>query len=127
VQLGEALLLGGRIEEADNTTLSALELARKRGEQGHEAYALRLLGEIAAHPELSDNQTALSNYQSALTLAEKHGMRPLQAHCHRGLGHLYQQQQQGSQARDSIKTAKNIYRELGMITWEQKASITEDR
>jgi len=127
VQLGEALLLGGRIEEADNTTLSAFELARKRGEQGHEAYALRLLGEIAIHPELSDNQTALSNYRSALTLAEKHGMRPLQAHCHWGLGRLYQQQQQGSQARDSIKTARSIYRELGMITWEQKASVTDDR
>lgn len=107
-------------------TLSALELAQKRGEQGHEAHALRLLGEIAAHPELSDYQTALSNYQSALRLAEKHSMRPLQAHCHRGLGHVYRQQQQGSQARDSIKMATSIYRELGMTAWEQNASVAED-
>ena len=32
-----------------------------------------------------------AHYREALTLAEEFGMRPLQAHCHRGLGTLYRQ------------------------------------
>jgi tetratricopeptide (TPR) repeat protein len=127
VQLGEALFLGGRIEEACATTKGALRLARNRGEQGHAAYALRLLGEIAAHPESSDQQSGLLNYESALILAENHGMRPLQAHCHLGLGHFYHRQHQQSRARDSFKMATSMYRELGMKSWEKKARAAEDK
>ena len=105
---------------------SALTLARNRGEQGHEAHALRLLGEIATHPDSSDNESAILNYDSALTLARKHGMLPLQAHCHLGLGNLYQRQQQESQARDSFKMAISMYRKLGMVSWGKKAQSAEN-
>ena len=127
VQLGEALFLGGRIEEAGDIAKAALTLTRQRGEQGHEAHALRLLGEIAAHPEFSDDGSAISNYDSALSLAENHGMRPLQAHCHLGLGHLYQRQQQNLQARDSFEVATRMYHELGMTSWEKKVRTIADR
>jgi hypothetical protein len=36
-----------------------------------------------------DTEQAEAHYQQALTLAKELGMRPLQAHCHRGLGTLY--------------------------------------
>jgi class 3 adenylate cyclase/tetratricopeptide (TPR) repeat protein len=127
MQLGEALYLGGKIEEACAMATSALTLAQNRGEQGHEAHALRLLGEIAAHPDSSDNETAMLHYESALTLAKKHGMLPLQAHCHLGLGNLYQLHQQESQARDSFKMAIGMYRKLGMASWAKKAQTAEDR
>jgi tetratricopeptide (TPR) repeat protein len=48
LRLGEALLAAGRVDEALVAATRALDLARARGEQGHEAWALRLLGEIAA-------------------------------------------------------------------------------
>ena len=126
VQLGEALFLGGRIEEAREITESALALAQGRGEQGHEAHALRLLGEIATHPESADFPLAMKCYESALTRASSHDMLPLQAHCHLGLGHLYKRQQEESQARDSFKMAINMYRDLGMKSWEQKARAVVD-
>ena len=34
-------------------------------------------------------EPAAAAYQQAITLAEELGMRPLQAHCHLGLGSLY--------------------------------------
>jgi class 3 adenylate cyclase/tetratricopeptide (TPR) repeat protein len=48
LRLGEALLAAGRVDEALVAATRALDRARARGEQGHEAWALRLLGEIAA-------------------------------------------------------------------------------
>ena len=46
--LGEAQMLAGRLEEAHALAERALALAREHQERGHEAYALRLLGDIAA-------------------------------------------------------------------------------
>ena len=43
---------------------------------------------IVSLPEV---EPAEAHYQQALALAEELGMRPLQAHCHRGLGTLYPQ------------------------------------
>ena len=46
--LGEAQMLAGYLEEAYAIVERALAHARVHQERGHEAYALRLLGEIAA-------------------------------------------------------------------------------
>ena len=51
LSLGEAQLLAGRLEEAHALAERALALAREHQERGHQAYALRLLGEIAARRE----------------------------------------------------------------------------
>jgi hypothetical protein len=44
-------------------------------------------------------------YQQARVLAEELGMRPLQAHCHRGLGTLSAQEDQREQTRAALSTA----------------------
>jgi len=41
-------------------------------------------------------------------------MRPLQAHCHRGLGILYSQTRQSEQARAELSTAIKMYRDMEM-------------
>ena len=87
--LGEALALDGRMEEAHSFAEGALTLARAHQEQGHEAYALRVLGDMAARREPPEIERAEAHYRQALTLAEELGMRPLVAHCHLGLGTLY--------------------------------------
>ena len=47
--VSEAYLLAGRMQEAVQLAGRALDLSRDHKERGHEAWALRLLGEIAAH------------------------------------------------------------------------------
>ena len=72
-----------------HATRAHAALARAQKEQGYEAYALRLLGSIAVHRHPTDVEPAEAHYRQALALADELGMRPLQAHCHLGLGTLY--------------------------------------
>jgi hypothetical protein len=44
-------------------------------------------------------------------------MRPLQAHCHLGLGTLYAKAGQPEQARTTLSTAIALYRALDMSFW----------
>src|SRR5262249_37666973 len=110
-------LLAGHIEEAHALAEQALTLARERQERGHQAYALRLLGEIAARYDPPERTHAEAHYRQALTLAEALGMRPLQAHCHFGLGNLYCQMGWQEQARAELETAINLYRTMEMTFW----------
>src|SRR5262249_23246486 len=87
--LGEAHVLAGHLEEAHTLTERTRALARERQERGHEAYALRLLGEIAAQREPPETAPAEALYQQALVLADELGMRPLAAHCPPRLATLY--------------------------------------
>jgi tetratricopeptide (TPR) repeat protein len=115
--LGEAHLLAGRMEDACALAEHALALAREHQECGNEAYALRLLGEIAAHRAPPDVDQATAHYHQALTLAETFGMRPLQAHCHRGLGTLSATSGQREEARTALSTAIEMYRSMDMTFW----------
>jgi hypothetical protein len=53
-------------------------------------------------------------YRQALTLAEELSMRPLQAHCHRGLGMPYAMIGKREQAHTALATAINWSR-VGMV------------
>jgi hypothetical protein len=53
--------------------------------------------------------------------AEALGMRPLQAHCHRGLGTLYAQTGRPAQARAALATAIELYRAMDMAFWLPQA------
>jgi len=122
VQLGEALLQAGRVDEALAAAEGGLALARQRDERGHEAYAIHLLGKVAAHPEVSEPETAQQHYEKARALAETLGMRPLVAHCHLGRGRLYGETGRPQQAATQIETAATLYRDLGMSRWQAQAT-----
>jgi Flp pilus assembly protein TadD len=115
--LGELQVLAGHLEEAHALTERALALARERQARGHQAYALRLLGDIAAHRLPPDVDAAAVHYRQALTLADALSMRPLQAHCHRGLGTLYARTGQREQARAALTSAIDLYRAMDMTFW----------
>ena len=66
---------------------------------------------------LLEIEQAEAHYQQALALAEELGMRPLQAHCHRGLGTLYATTGQREQARAELSTAIEMYRAMEMTFW----------
>jgi tetratricopeptide (TPR) repeat protein len=117
VRLGEAYLLAGRIEDARASVDHGLRLARERGERGHEAWALRLLGEIASHQDHPDVATAEAHYGAAMALATDLAMRPLVAHCHLGLGKLYRRAGDGGRAREHLTTTTTMYHEMGITLW----------
>jgi tetratricopeptide (TPR) repeat protein len=97
--LSEVSLLTDRLEEACSLAERALELAQAYKERGRQAYALCLLGDIAMQRDPPQSEQAAAHYHQALTLTEALGMRPLAAHCHRGLGLLYCQSGRVEQAR----------------------------
>src|SRR5262249_36779156 len=101
--------------------VQVLTLARKRKERGTEASILRLLGDIAMHRDPPEVEPAESYYQQALILANELGMRPLQAHCHLGLGTLYDQTGQVAQARTELAAAIDLYRAMEMTFWLPQA------
>ncbi len=125
--VSEAYLLAGRMEEAIQLAGRALDLARAHKERGHEAWALRLLGEIAAHQESPEIEPAEHHYRQALALAEELGMRPLVAHCHLGLGTLYAKTGQRERDRAELSMAVEMYRAMAMTFWlpEAERALTE--
>jgi class 3 adenylate cyclase/tetratricopeptide (TPR) repeat protein len=121
LSLGEAHLLAGRLEEAHALAEQTLALTCERQERGHQAYALRLLGDIATHRTPPDVDQAATHYRQALALAEELGMRPLQAHCHLGLGTLYVQMGRPEPARVALTAAIALYRDMDMTFWLPQA------
>jgi tetratricopeptide (TPR) repeat protein len=110
-------MLLGRIEEAHAFAEHALTLAHKLQERQSRIYRLRLLGEIAVHCEPLDADQTEGHCQQALALAEELGMRPLQAHCHLGLGTLYTQVDRPEQSRTELSVAIALYRAMEMTFW----------
>jgi tetratricopeptide (TPR) repeat protein len=119
--LGEAHLLAGLLEKTQALAERALAHAREHQERGHQAYALRLLGEIAARREPPERDQAEAHYRQALVLADELGMRPLVAHCHLGLGTLYAQIGQREQAHTELSAAIAMYRTMEMTFWLPQA------
>ncbi|MEK7880134.1 MAG: adenylate cyclase, partial [candidate division NC10 bacterium] len=120
-QFGEACILADRLEDALALAERALALARERGQRGYEAWALRLLGEIAPRRDPPDVETAEGHYRQAMALAEELGMRPLIAHCHLGLGKLSRRTVDRSKIEEHLTTAMTLYREMDMGFWLAQA------
>jgi tetratricopeptide (TPR) repeat protein len=115
--LSEVCRLAGCDEEAGQYARQALDLARQHKARGNEAHALHQLGVVRAHAAPPDVVQAASSYQQALGLADELGMRPLVAHCHRGLGTLYAATGEREQARTALSTAIEMYQAMDMTFW----------
>jgi tetratricopeptide (TPR) repeat protein len=124
LSLGEAYLLAGRLEEAHALAEPALALAREHQERGHQAYALRLLGDIAARREPPESEQAGDYYRQALALAEELEMRPLVAHCHLSRGELCAKFGRRAEAHAELSAALELYRAMEMTFWLPQAEAT---
>ena len=115
--LGEAYLLAGRIDEAMPLAMRALDLARAHKERGHEAWSLRLLGEVHGQQHPPALEPAEAVYRQALALAAALGMAPLQAHSHLGLGRLYARSGRLQEARAELFAAVDLLHTMEMRHW----------
>jgi tetratricopeptide (TPR) repeat protein len=105
----------------------ALALARTHQQRSHQAYALRLLGDIAARREPSESDQTEAYYRQALALAHELGMHPPLAHCHLGLGTLYGRMGRVEPARAELIAAIELYRAMDMTFWlpQAEAELTK--
>jgi tetratricopeptide (TPR) repeat protein len=113
--LGRACLLLGRLDEARHMGDRAIESSRHQ--PGLTAHALHLLGDIGSYPDRFDAESGAAYYREALALARLHGMRPLVAHCHLGLGKLYRRIGETDHAHENLTTATTMYGEMEMGFW----------
>jgi tetratricopeptide (TPR) repeat protein len=120
-ELSEAYLLVGHVDEASTLAERLLELSRTHIGRGYQAHAYRLLGDVAIRREPPDIDQATAHYRQVLALADALGMRPLLAHCHYGLGILYNRIGRPGQARTELSVAVEMYRAMDMTFWLERA------
>src|SRR5262249_46290655 len=120
--LSEAYMLEGRLEEASAKAREALSLARRHGERNHEAWCLRLLGQIGSHCHPVDLEQADSYYRESLAMADTLVARPLAAHCHFHLSELLlRRTDRQAEAHEHLRAAAVMYREMDMRFWLVRA------
>jgi tetratricopeptide (TPR) repeat protein len=121
IHLGEAYALARRFDEAWAAATRARILACENGQRGSEAWAARLLGEIALQRDPVQVATAEGEYRQALASGKELGMLPLVAHCHLGLGKLYLHTGSQQEAREHLTSAASTYGETDMHFWLERA------
>jgi class 3 adenylate cyclase/tetratricopeptide (TPR) repeat protein len=116
--VGRACLLLGRLREARRLGDRSVESSRRQ--PGFTAHALRLLGDVATHPDRFDADSGAAHYREALAIARLHEMHPLAAHCHLGLGKLHRRIGKTEQARENLAIATTMYRKMAMSFWRRQ-------
>jgi tetratricopeptide (TPR) repeat protein len=118
--LGAGYTLCGRVADAVPLLERGMEQAMALERVDLQAFCRLALGEaqlLAGH--LKEAQ--------ALALADELGMRPLQAHCHLGLGTLYSKTDRREPAHAELSTAIDLYRAMAMTFWlaQAEAALTQ--
>jgi class 3 adenylate cyclase/tetratricopeptide (TPR) repeat protein len=119
--LGNLHLLVGSREDAFGAAARVVQSSRGQKAKPREAWALHLIGEILASRRSDDFTAAERAFHDSLALALAHGMRPLQAHCHLGLGKLFAAAGHRTKAEDHLGSAIAMMREMEMGIWLRHA------
>jgi tetratricopeptide (TPR) repeat protein len=126
---GEAHLLAGRRDLAQQCVDRALALGAVGEERGSRAWTLRPAAEVELTQGLENVDRAAEHYQAALSLATDLEMRLLEAHCHLGLGKLYRRMDRVQDAHVELSAAVTMLTEMEMALWlpEARAELAEAR
>jgi tetratricopeptide (TPR) repeat protein len=119
--LSEGYLLSGRLEEASSIAHRAFDLSKEHKELGHEAWIVKLFGDIALHRDPPKIVQAEEQYRRAFALSKELGMKPLQAHCHLGLGYVFRAGRSLDKARAEFASAAGLYDSMRMDFWMGRA------
>src|SRR6516162_3807475 len=116
--LGRACLLLGRLDEAQRLGYLSVESAHHQ--PGFRAHALRLLGDLATHPDRFDAAGGEAMYRQALAIAQPQRMRPTIAHCRLGIGRLLHRTGKPEHAREHLIAATDMFREMDIGIWVEQ-------
>ena len=119
----ETYMLAGRYTEGETLAREALAVFRDSKDRGSEAWLRYLLAEILVRRDPSSFSEAEESYQAASILASEFGMRPLQAHCHLGLGQIHARSKCTCIGQSKIGTAAALYRTMHMSFWIDKSAM----
>jgi class 3 adenylate cyclase/tetratricopeptide (TPR) repeat protein len=108
-RLATVHLLSGRYAMAESEACHALQLAVQSRAEGHQAWALRLLGEVFSANERPDWERVMSSFNNALELAGSLGMRPLSALCHEGIARMHEKLGSHDRAQAAFGDANRIW------------------
>jgi transcriptional regulator with AAA-type ATPase domain/tetratricopeptide (TPR) repeat protein len=122
VRLVDAYLEVGRIDPATSAAERAVDLARKRGERGTEARALRLQAAVYRRGSQTRLAEAEASCRGALALAEELEMRPQAALCRLELGLLLRTGERADEAREALRAAESDARRLGLTRASEAAA-----
>ena len=121
IPLGEVALATGRIEEAAQLGGHALDLARKHKQRGHEVYALRLLGEVAARRDPSDEEEAEAHYRGAWRWLTNSACARSSPTATSASASSTGAPETASRPHEHLTTATTMYREMDMRFWLEQA------
>jgi len=98
----------------------ALDLAVAHKERGHQAWAWRLLGDLASRGGAPALIEAERCYRQSLGIAEELRMQPVVAHAKLGLGRVMRLAGDRAQAEESVVTAFMLFRGMDVPYWVRK-------
>jgi tetratricopeptide (TPR) repeat protein len=116
--LSRAYLLLDRLDDAQRLARRSFESSQHQ--PGFTAHALCLLGDLEISRDRFDGAEAATHYREASALAQSHGMLPLAAQCHFGLGRLHQRIAEPQKAAEHFSAAAKLYREMDMGFWLER-------
>ena len=117
LNMADALVAAGRVEEAVPLAELYVQLARGVNSKGQLAWGLRLLGEAALRKEPADASLAEPALEECVALASALGMRPLHARALLARGQLLQRLGRATEARVTLDDAAERFRALQMTAW----------
>src|SRR5207244_3904298 len=123
---GGVLLAAQRFDEATSVASVALETARARGERAHEAWALRLLADVARRQQPGSVEPAVGHFDSALALADQLELRPLRAQCRLERAETLYHAGRHDQIEQSLGLAIEDFRAMEMTGWLRRAEALEE-
>jgi tetratricopeptide (TPR) repeat protein len=116
----EGLLAAGEPARAGEAARHALDLAIAHKERGHQAWAWRLLGEVASREGGAALARAEEHYGQALGIAEELKMQPLVAHVRMGWGRACRLLGDRLRAEEHLVAAFTLFREMDVPFWVKK-------
>ena len=116
----EGLMVAGEDERAREMARHALDLAGSHKERGHQAWAWRLLGDLASRRGAPALAEAGQHYRESLAIAEELLMQPVVAHAKLGLGRVMRLAGDRARAEEYVVTAFMLFRGMDAPYWVKK-------
>jgi tetratricopeptide (TPR) repeat protein len=112
-----------KYEEAQASAEKGLKLAIENNEKWIEAFSRIALGKVLSIEDASREAEAEKHILRGIDSLKKLGLRPSYAQGYLDLGEFYFNSGHKKKAMKTVKKAEEMFREMGMTHWQNKASL----